>query len=93
MIILPAVGRLVYSVLGMEQLPNGLIKVFAMIEMSVPTANSLVMLIVIVAQTLPVLGPHLEEDVATTILWQYVAVPIFFTLNTAAVLNLVFGEA
>ncbi len=76
----------------MWKIPGKLLGVFSLIELSVPTANATVLLIVIVSQFFPKIGPQLQDDVAATVLYQYFAVPVFFTVNTALALNLVFNE-
>ncbi len=50
------------------------------------------MAIVIASQYFPNAGKKLEDDVAKTVLLQYVAVPVILTLNTALALNMVFHQ-
>lgn len=92
MIVLPFIGRVIYRVTQMWRIPGKMLGVFSLIEMAVPSANATVMVTVLLSQFLPNIGPQLEADVAATILYQYLAVPVFFTINTALALNLVYNE-
>lgn len=92
MIVLPFVGRMIYKVTQMWRIPGQMLRVFSLIEMAVPSANATVMVTVLLSQFLPNIGPQLEADVAATILYQYAVVPVFFTVNTALALNLVYNE-
>lgn len=92
MVVLPLIGRTIFSLCGMSRLPSTLLGVFSLIELSVPTANATVMMIVIVSQFFPNLGAQLEEDVATTVFYQFCVLPIFFSINTSLALGLVFNK-
>ncbi len=92
LVILPFIGRAIYRGLKLWQIPGKLLGVFALIQMAVPTANNTVMVIVVTAQFLPNIGPQLEEDVATSVLLQYITLPLMLTVNTALALNIVFNE-
>lgn len=92
MLVLPFIGRMLFRLFNMWAIPGKLLKVYYLINFSVPTANNTIMVFVVMTQLLPSLGPQLEEDVATTIFYQYMSIPLFFTLNTALALNLVFNE-
>lgn len=50
------------------------------------------MAIVIASRYFPKIGKQLEEDVAKTVLLQYMAVPILLTLNTALALKMAFDK-
>ena len=91
MIAIPAIGRFVFITFRMNTISSNLLKVFSLVEMSVPTANAAVPLSVLLSSFLPRIGKQIEKDVATTILYQYCLIPVFFTINTALNLHLVYN--
>lgn len=92
MVILPWIGRVIFRIFAMKELPSKLLGVFSLIELSVPTANATVMIIVIVSKFLPNIGLVLEEELASSVFYQFCVVPIFFSINTVFTLNLVFDK-
>lgn len=94
MILLPLISRILYVLLGVRnKLANPLLGVFALMEFNVPTANNTVIMITIAAESLPRIGKRLKADVSKAVFWQFLTVPLFLTLNTAAALNLQYGAS
>lgn len=92
MIVLPFMSRVFFRMFNMWALPGEILDVYSLVNFAVPTASNVVMVFVVMARLMPSVGSNLEEDVATTIFYQYLAVPLFFTLNTALSLDLVFNQ-
>lgn len=91
MILLPYIARLIYRTLGLStKIANPLLGVFTLVEANVPTANNAVIMISIAADNLPRIGKQLRQDVSKCVFWQFLATPVFLTLNTAAALRLQF---
>lgn len=91
MLLLPLLGRCLYSAFGMtETIVNPRLGVFVLSQFNVPTANNTVIMVSIVADSLPRIGRQLREDVSRCVFWQFITTPIFLTLNTAAALSLEF---
>lgn len=92
MVLLPLVAREIYRALNFsEKVHNPLLGIFGLVEFNVPTANNTVIMISIAAESLPRIGRQLRQDVSKAVFWQFLATPIFLTLNTAAALNLQFS--
>lgn len=94
LVLLPWLGRLLHRWLGLTQVVHDpLLSVFTLVEWTVPTANNCIIMVSIVAERLPVLGAKLREDVSKCLFWQYLALPVFLTINTTLVLWLQFPDA
>lgn len=91
MLLLPLLGRYLYAAFNMsETIVNPRLGIFALSQFNVPTANNTVIMVSIVADSLPRIGRQLREDVSKCVFWQFLTTPIFLTLNTAAALSLEF---
>ncbi|CAN8076853.1 unnamed protein product [Agarophyton chilense] len=91
MVVLPMVARGLYTALNLsEAVHNPLLGVFGLVEFNVPTANNTVIMVSIAAEALPRIGRQLRQDVAKAVFWQFLATPVFLTLNTAAALHLLY---
>lgn len=94
MVLLPFVGRILYSTLGLsEVIANPRLGIFVLSQWNVPTANNTVIMASIAAESLPRIGKQIREDVSRCVFWQFLATPFFLTLNTAAALSLQFPSS
>lgn len=84
LIVLPWIGR---QFDGEWIAKDALLRVFVMVEWSVPTANNAIIMVSIVAENMGVLGKRLRRDVSTCLLWQYLMLPIMLTINTMLALG------
>lgn len=92
MMLLPYIGRVLYSVLGLHASINSpQLGVFALSQWNVPTANNTIIMISIAADSLPRIGRQLRADASRCLFWQFITTPIFLTLNTAEALKLQFS--
>jgi len=91
LICMPILGRMMYAILGVWRLESKLLGMFSLMEWMVPTANSSVMAIILASQYWPEIGRQIEDDVASTLLYQTMAVPVLLTINTALALGVVFN--
>lgn len=94
MVLLPFLGRCLYSLFDLSEfIANPRLGIFALSQFNVPTANNTVIMVSIAADSLPRIGRQLREDVSRCLFWQFLATPVFLTLNTAAALSLQFPTA